>query len=86
MNKRILFTIITTSLLIVGCGKNDSTNSLQQNEKPSLETSAENSVTTDSQEESISITTTTAATATTTATGNTIDYKQYLKKDMDQKY
>jgi len=80
MNKRILFTIITTSLLIVGCGKNDSTNSLQQNEKPFLETSAENSVTTDSQEESISITTTTAATAATTAAGNTIDYKQYLKK------
>ncbi|WP_349946039.1 hypothetical protein ABFV83_18745 [Lacrimispora sp. BS-2] len=77
MNKKMLFTIITTSLLIVGCGKNDTTNSLQQNEKPSLEASTENNVTTESQEESISITTTTAA---ATAAGNTIDYKQYLKK------
>lgn len=77
MNKKMLFTIITTSLLIVGCGKNDTTNSLQQNEKPSLEAITENNVTTESQEESISITTTTTA---ATAAGNTIDYKQYLKK------
>lgn len=79
MNKKMLFTIITTSLLIVGCGKNTSTNHLQQNEKPSLETSAENSVTTESQEESIPITATTAAT-TAASTSETIDYKRYLKK------
>ncbi len=79
MNKKMLLTIITTSLLIAGCGKNASTNDPQQNGKPSLETSAENSVTTESQEESIPITTTTAAT-TAASTSNTIDYKQYLKK------
>jgi hypothetical protein len=77
MNKKILLTIITTSLLIAGCGKNDSTDSLQQNEKQSLEASTEDTVTTQSQEESIPITTTTVA---ATATGNSIDYKQYLKK------
>ncbi len=75
----MLFTIITTSLLIVGCGKNTSTNHLQQNEMPSLETSAEYSVTTESQEESIPITATTAAT-TAVSTIETIDYKRYLKK------
>ncbi len=77
--KKILFTIITTSLIIIGCGKNDSTNKLQQDEKPSLEASTENSATAESQEESTPITTTAAAT-TAASTSNTIDYKQYLKK------
>lgn len=72
MNKKILLTIITVSLLIIGCGKIDSTNSLQQNEQSSLATSTEISTTTKSPGKSTS-------TATTTK-GNAIDYKEYLKK------
>ncbi|WP_077610178.1 hypothetical protein [Clostridium sp. Marseille-P2415] len=72
MNKKFLFTIITVSLLITGCGKIDSTNRLQQNEKPSSAASAMNSETTKSSENS---------TSSTTTTGNAIDYKQYLKKN-----
>lgn len=78
MNKKMLFTIIATCLLLTGCGKSASTNNLKQNDNTSLETSAENSVSTESQEESIPITTTTAD--TTAAAINNIDYKQYLKK------
>jgi hypothetical protein len=78
MNKKILYTIITTSLFIVGCGKNVSTNNLEQGEKPSLEASTENSVTAESQEERIPITT--AAEDTTAAATSNIEYKQYLKK------
>lgn len=77
MNKKILFTIITTSLLIAGCGKNASTNNLQQSEKPSFEKSIEHGETADSQEESMPITT---ATADTTAATSNIEYEQYLKK------
>ena len=42
MNKKILLTIITVFLLITGCGKINSTNSLQQNGQSSLATSTEN--------------------------------------------
>lgn len=71
MNKKFLFTMITVSLLITGCGKTDSTKRLQQSEKPSLAASTINSETTKSSENS---------TSATTTTGNAIDYKQYLKK------
>jgi len=73
MNKKILLTIITVSLLIAGCGKVDSTNSLQQNGQSSLATSTENSTTSKSPGKS-------TPTTTTTTTGNAIDYKEYLKK------
>lgn len=71
MNKKILLTIIIVSLLITGCGKINSTNSLQQNGQSSLATSTENSTTTKSPGKS---------TPTTTTIGNAIDYKEYLKK------
>ena len=64
MNKKFLFTIITVSFLIAGCGNADSTNRLQQNTEPSLETVK-------SSEETI---------PSTTASESTIDYSQYLKK------
>lgn len=64
MNKKFLFTIVTVSLLIAGCGKADSTNRLQQSEKPSLETVMPS-------EESI---------PSTTAAESSIDYSQYIKK------
>lgn len=64
MNKNFLFTIITVSFLIAGCGNADSTNRLQQNTEPSLETVK-------SSEETI---------PSTTASEGTIDYSQYLKK------
>lgn len=64
MNKNFLFTIITVSFLIAGCGNADSTNRLQQNTEPSLETVK-------SSEETI---------PSTTASESTIDYSQYLKK------
>jgi hypothetical protein len=72
MNKKILLTIITVFLLITGCGKINSTNSLQQNGQSSLATSTENSTTTKSPGKSTP--------TTTTTTGNAIDYKEYLKK------
>lgn len=71
MNKKILFAIITVSLLIAGCGKISSTNSLQQNEHSSLVASTPNSTPIKSSEKSA---------LTTTTTGNEIDYNQYLKK------
>lgn len=64
MNKNFLFTIITVSFLIAGCGNADSTNRLQQNTEPSLETVKSSEETTPS----------------TTASESTIDYSQYLKK------
>lgn len=64
MNKKFLFTIVTVSLLIAGCGKADSTNRLRQSETPSLET-------TKPSEESI---------PSITTAESTIDYSQYIKK------
>lgn len=64
MNKKFLFTIVTVSLLIAGCGKADSTNRLKQSETPSLET-------TKPSEESI---------PSITTAESTIDYSQYIKK------
>lgn len=71
MNKKILCTIITVALFISGCGKSNSTNHIEQNEKPSLATFTESSTTSKAPEKSISQDTTTS---------NTGDYKQYLKK------
>ncbi|GLC81665.1 hypothetical protein [Lacrimispora brassicae] len=71
MNKRFLFTIITVSFLIAGCGKIESNNRLPQEEKPSFSTSANNGAASESSEES---------TSSTTTTEYAIDYKQYIKK------
>ena len=64
MNKKFLFTIVTVSLLIAGCGKADSTNRLKPSETPSLETAKLS-------EESI---------PSTTAAESDVDYSQYIKK------
>ena len=64
MNKKFLFTIVTVSLLIAGCGKADSTNRLKQSEAPPLETAKPS-------EESI---------PSITTAESTIDYSQFIKK------
>ena len=64
MNKKFLYTVITVSFLIAGCGNADSANRLQQNKEPSMKT-------TEASEENIAL---------TTPPENTVDYSQYLKK------
>ena len=74
MNKKILLTIVTVSLLLAGCGKISSTNTPQQNEQSSPEASTTNSSDTKS-----------PGKTTSQATIDAIDYNQYIKKTWVEK-